>query len=247
MANIYKALEYKFKHYIHNIRAKGHTDLTTLGKIFKTDKVGLHFYTSHYSSHFHRFRDKEVNLLEIGVGGYKNPYKGGKSLRMWKKYFPLGNIYSIDIYDKAPLQEDRITIFKGSQTDEAFLLDVINRMGEVDIIVDDGSHVNDHVIKTFNILFPKLKDGGIYVVEDVQTSYWADMGGDSESMNNPKTIMGFFKNLTDSLNNKEFLIPNYVQNYYDKKITSMHFYHNLIFIYKGNNDEESNVLVNNQK
>ena len=61
-----------------------------------------------------------------------------------------------------------------------------------------------------------------------------------------KTIMNYFKSLTDALNNQEFLIPNYKQNYFDKKIVSMHFYHNIIFIYKGNNDEKSNLVVNNQ-
>ena len=58
--------------------------------------------------------------------------------------------------------------------------------------------------------------------------------------------MNYFKSLTDALNNQEFLIPNYKQNYFDKKIVSMHFYHNMIFIYKGNNDEKSNLVVNNQ-
>jgi demethylmacrocin O-methyltransferase len=97
------------------------------------------------------------------------------------------------------------------------------------------------------MLFPKLNDGGIYVIEDTQTSYWKDFGGDSDDLNNPKTMMNFFKSLTDSLNNKEFIKSNYQQSYYDKKIISIHFYHNLIFIYKGNNDEESNRVVNNQR
>ena len=124
--------------------------------------------------------------------------------------------------------------------------EVINEIGDLDIIIDDGSHINEHVIKTFNLLFPKLKDGGIYVIEDTQTSYWDDFGGDSQDLDNSKTLMNFFKSLTDTLNNKEFIIPGYKQSYFDKKIISMHFYHNLIFIYKGDNNEESNVVVNNQ-
>jgi demethylmacrocin O-methyltransferase len=239
---------YKLEYYLHRLRSKKHSnDLNKLGEIFKTDKVGLHHYTTHYSSHFFRFKEKNVNVLEIGVGGYKKNYKGGNSLRMWKEYFPFGNIYSIDIYDKSALQEKRIKIFKGSQVDEDFVSSVVEEIGEIDLIIDDGSHINEHVIKTFEILFPKLKDGGIYAIEDVQTSYWKDYGGDSENLNNPKTIMNFFKNLTDSLNNKEFIVPNYKQTYYDKKITSIHFYHNLIFVYKGDNDEESNIVVNNQR
>jgi len=163
-----------------------------------------------------------------------------------EKYFPFGNIFSIDIYDKSSLQENRIKRFKGNQIDKDFLNKVTDKIGGIDIIIDDGSHINEHVIGTFNILFPKLKDEGIYVIEDTQTSYWEDFGGNSKNLNDPKTIMNYFKSLTDALNNQEFLIPNYKQNYFDKKIVSMHFYHNMIFIYKGNNDEKSNLVVNNQ-
>ena len=224
-----------------HFRANGHeNNLDKLGEIYRTDKIGTHFYTQHYSSHFDRFRNKDINLLEIGVGGYDKPHKGGKSLRMWKKYFPEAQIYSIDIHDKSAHEENRINIFRGSQIDESFLNDVVQQMGDVDLIIDDGSHINSHVITTFKILFPKLKDGGIYVIEDTQTSYWADHGGDSENLNNPNTMMNFFKSLTDCLNHQELEKDDYQPNYFDQKITSIHFYHNLIFIYKGNNDEVSN-------
>ena len=237
----------KLRNLINDIKAIGSgKNLNKLGKIYGTDKKGNHFYIPHYMTHLEGFRYKRINLLEIGVGGYENPHLGGKSLRMWKKYFAFGNIFSIDIYDKSSLQEDRITIFKGSQIDKIFLNKVTEKIGEIDIIIDDGSHINEHVIEAFNILFPILQDEGIYVIEDTQTSYWDEFGGDSKNLKNPKTIMNYFKSLTDALNNQEFLIPNYKQNYFDKKIVSMHFYHNLIFIYKGNNDEKSNLVVNNQ-
>jgi len=237
----------KLRNLINDIKAIGSgKNLNKLGKIYGTDKKGTHFYTSHYMTHLERFKYRRINLLEIGVGGYENPHLGGKSLRMWKKYFAFGNIFSIDIYDKSSLQEDRITTFKESQIDKIFLNKVTEKIGAIDIIIDDGSHINEHVIEAFNILFPILQDGGIYVIEDTQTSYWDEFGGDSKDLKNPKTIMNYFKSLTDSLNNQEFLIPNYKQNYFDKKIVSMHFYHNLIFIYKGNNDEKSNLVVNNQ-
>ncbi len=222
-------------------------NLDKLAAIYNTDKTGTHFYTQHYQTHFKKFKNKKINLLEIGVGGYDNPHAGGGSLKMWKRYFSYGKIYSIDIYDKSPLQEPRIKIFRGSQVDNDFLEMVTKEMGSIDLIIDDGSHINEHVIETFKMLFPKLKDGGIYVIEDTQTSYWKDFGGDSDDLNNPKTLMNFFKSLTDAMNNKEFIRPNYQQTYYDKKIISMHFYHNLIFIYKGNNDEESALVVNNQR
>src|SRR6185295_3664424 len=150
------------------------------------DKQLGHSYMNHYQSHFESYKFQKINLLEIGVGGYENPTEGGRSLRMWKKYFSSGNIFSIDINDKSFLQEKKIKIFKGSQADVDFLDKVVTEIGEIDIIIDDGSHINEHVIETFKFLFPKLKDGGIYVIEDTQTSYWENFGGDSNDLNNPK-------------------------------------------------------------
>jgi len=222
-------------------------DLTKLAIIYKSDKWGWHSYTQHYAEHFRKFRNKKINLLEIGVGGYDDTSKGGESLRMWKRYFPYAKIYSIDIYDKSALQEHRIHIFKGHQIDKNFLEKVMERISTVDIIIDDGSHVNGDVIGTFTFLFPKLKNGGVYVVEDVQTSYWPSYGGDSDNLNNPSTIMSFFKSLTDGLNYREFLRQGYCPTYWDMNILSLHFYHNLIFIYKGENIEESNLVRHNEK
>jgi len=237
----------KLRKLVDNIRAFGFgMNLDRLGRIYRTDKSGLHFYTRHYQTHFKKFKFKSINLLEIGVGGYDDPEIGGSSLRMWRKYFPFGRIYSLDIYDKSSQQERRIKIFKGSQVDVSFLEKVTSEIGELDIIIDDGSHINEHVIETFRILFPKLKDGGIYVIEDTQTSYWPEYGGDSMDLNRTNTLMNYFKAMTDCLNNKEFINPGYTQTYFDRKIIAMHFYHNLIFIYKGDNAEESNVVKNNQ-
>lgn len=224
-------------------------DLKSLAMLAKTDKWGPHGYAMHYQTHFHAFRKRAVKILEIGVGGYETPEHGGESLRMWKMYFPHAMIYAIDIYDKRPHEEKRIKIFRGSQADESFLRDVCRQTGPLDIIIDDGSHVNRHVIDSFKILFPFLKNGGIYAVEDTQTSYWPrmwdhDVGGDGENFNNPETTMGFFKGLADGLNYSEFLKPGYQPTYFDKNIVSVHFYHNLIFVYKGHNDEKSNLVEN---
>ena len=221
--------------------------LTLWAKLYGTDKTGSHWYTPHYMTHLRKFKRKKIKLLEIGVGGYANPKVGGNSLRMWKKYFSFGKIYAIDIYDKSVLQENRITIYQGSQVDKDFLEKVTNEIGALDIIIDDGSHLNEHIIETFKILFPKLKDGGVYVVEDIQTSYWEDYGGDRKNLSNPKTAMNFFKSLTDCLNHQEIPDENYQETYFDKKIISMHFYHNMVFIYKGNNDEKSNCVKDHKR
>lgn len=221
-------------------------NLSALAEIHQSDKWGKHYYTPHYQKHFHSFRDNKIKLLEIGVGGNKSPTYGGASLRMWKDYFRKANIFGIDIYDKSALEENRIKIFKGSQADEDFLKKVAGEIGGLDIVIDDGSHINDHIITSFKTLFPYLKNGGIYVVEDVQTSYWEFFGGSSENFDYKGTAMNFFKDLTDGINHKEFIREGYTPSYFDKNITSIHFYHSLIIINKGTNNEPSSYLVNNK-
>jgi hypothetical protein len=236
----------KLKRLINNIQSLPFkNDLNKLASVYGTDKWGAHSYTPHYTSHFKKFKNKKINLLEIGIGGYDHSYVGGASLRMWKSYFSRATIYALDIYNKKSIQEKRIKIFQGSQTDESILNDMAEEANGFDIIIDDGSHVNGHVIKTFEVLFKKLNHGGVYVVEDTQTSYWPEFGGDSENLLNPETMVNFFKSMADSINNKEFIIPGYKTNYYDKNVVSIHFYHNILFICKDYNEEESNIIVNN--
>jgi hypothetical protein len=219
--------------------------LDKLAQIYKSDKWGKHYYTKHYRTHFKKYKFRRIKLFEIGIGGYHHSDMGGNSLRMWKSYFPLGRIYALDIYDKWFVNERRIKTFQGNQTDEDFLCKVMDQIGEPDIIIDDGSHVNGHVIKTFQVLFPRLKMGGIYVIEDTETSYWPGYGGDSELLTNPSTIMNYFKSLTDCLNHQEFVLKNYTPSYFDENICSIQFYHNLIFVFKGKNNESSNIDWNN--
>ncbi|MES2646673.1 MAG: class I SAM-dependent methyltransferase [Bacteroidota bacterium] len=220
--------------------------LSELGKIYRTDKAGVHGFAQLYQQHFKSFRNKRIRMLEIGVGGYDSQVHGGESLRMWKSYFNNGRIYSIDYYDKSRLQEPRIQIFKCSQVDFPLLGNINSSVGPFDIIIDDGSHQNEHVIETFKFLFPQLKDGGIYVVEDIQTSYWPEFGGNSQDLLNAPTIMNFFKAFADGLNYKEFIRPGYQPSYFDLNVTSIHFYHNIIFIYKGKNENPSNLIVDNK-
>ena len=221
-------------------------NLLKLSIIFRSDKEGEHHYAKHYQRHFESFRRDKINILEIGIGGYENPMNGGESLRMWKAFFPNGNIFGIDIYDKKYHDEKRIKTFQGSQVDEVFLREVAEKIGPIDIIIDDGSHFNDHVIATFKILFPLLSPNGIYVVEDLQTSYWDEVlgvnWGGSSSLNASHTSMNYFKSLADGLNYEEFTIDDYTPTYFDKNVISMHYYHNLVFVYKGSNNEGSNVL-----
>ena len=177
--------------------------MTRLAAEFGTDKLGLHRYPQHYQRHFAALRRSEFSLLEIGIGGYSRERAGGRSLRMWKAFFPKAQIIGLDIEDKSFVNEDRILAYQGSQTDAALLKQIFRTHGKFKIIVDDGSHRPEHIRTTFAILFPMLAKGGMYAIEDTQTSYWPRFGG-STDLDDKTTTMALVKDLLDGLNHKEF-------------------------------------------
>jgi len=131
-----------------------------------------HHYIPLYDKYFSRFRNSPVRFLEIGV------FRGG-SLQMWRKYFgDSAVIFGVDsdpACDELNGQSGQVRI--GSQDDPNFLEHVIDEMGGVDIVLDDGSHQTKHQIESFKFLFPRMSKGGIYMVEDLHTSFWRGYGG----------------------------------------------------------------------
>jgi hypothetical protein len=170
--------------------------------------------------------------------GYEDAGEGAGSLRAWKAFFRKSRIVGIDIYDKTHFREDRIDIRQCDHTDAKGLIDLSNEYGGFDIVIDDGSHRCEHVIETFKVLFPHLRANGIYAIEDMQTSYWPTWGG---GMENPNSSMAFFKGLVDGLNHVEFPVGGYTPGYFDKNIVEIVFFHNLVIIRKGVNDEKTNA------
>jgi hypothetical protein len=130
-------------------------------------------------------------MMEIGV-------LDGKSLLTWKDYFYRSHILGIDINPECKkYEEERITIEIGSQADGGFLSRTSEHYGPFDIILDDGSHMNDHVTYSFQHLFDSVKPGGVYIVEDCATAYWDEYGG---GYLKPSTSIEYFKSLSDDLN-----------------------------------------------
>lgn len=170
-------------------------DLTLFAIRNGTDKFGYHDYTPNYHSLFARFRNQAIRVLEIGVGGYGEEDRGGESLATWRDYFPLARIVGLDIQKKVLDLGPRVRIVQGSQVDAGFLAQVVAEEGPFDLIIDDGSHQNDHVIESFKLLFPTLAPGGIYAVEDTQTAFFPGQGGGPD-LQQPNSI-GFFKQLLD--------------------------------------------------
>ena len=96
-------------------------NLRRLAELHGTDEFFAHNYIDVYEKHFHKFRKQPITFLEIGVGGYDDPQTGRESLRMWKNYFVNGRIHTIDIFEKALHQQDRIRIYKESPANLDFL------------------------------------------------------------------------------------------------------------------------------
>ena len=216
--------------------------LTSLCSFYGSDKWGDHFYTLVYDNIFRSLRRKKINLLEIGVGGYADPYSGGESIFLWKAYFPFARLFFIDIVDKTHFSQNRVRVVQGSQDDANVLLNVVREAGEFDIIIDDGSHINHHQIASFETLFSSLKEGGIYVIEDTQTSYWPSFGGGgNKTREYENSCMRYFLRLADELNYGEYLDEEYSPGKFNKKIIEISFHHNLIVVIKGNNDQVSVV------
>ena len=187
-------------------------------------------------------------MLEVGVGGYAAAF-GGRSLLAWRAYFPRASIFACDLQSKVQLSGWGVKVLQVDQSVAQDLTELASEYGPFDIIIDDGSHVNAHQILTFDTLFEHLRDGGLYVVEDVQTSYWSHDGGGSavggkppESSEFPSTCMGYFLSLAKYINHAEFL-PNAGEDLsltaFAKRILRITFEHNLICVHKGDNDRRS--------
>ena len=116
----------------------------------------------------------------------------------------------IDI-DKKDFVVEGTEIIQCDQNNKVLLNNIANKYGKFDIIIDDGSHISKHIINTFDHLFDHLNQNGLYIVEDLQTSYIPRYGGSRINLNKKKYSMNFFKKLSDSV----------------------HFYQNIVFIFKG--------------
>jgi len=199
-------------------------NLTALGRVYWTDKAMAHSYTPIYQQHFQRLQYRPITLLEIGVGGDESPTWGGGSLRMWRDFFPHGQIHGVDILEKR-VDETRIHIHRGDQSDRVFLRDLARQHGPFDIIIDDGSHINAHIRTTFEVLFVEhLKPGGTYVIEDMATAYIPEYGGGEPGC--PKTSVELVKDLIDDVNR------NYWKDRAARPVSAVHVFEQLALIEK---------------
>ncbi|CAM3617741.1 class I SAM-dependent methyltransferase [Kibdelosporangium persicum] len=211
-------------------------DLAKLAVRHRSAKNGLvHRFGPRYERHLRPLRRESLRVLEIGFGGYDSAFDGG-SLRMWKHYFPRSWIFGLDISDQSHLDEQRITTLRADQSDTDALVRIAGQYGPFDVVIDDGSHINEHVRSSFAALLPYVRTGGYYVIEDLWTSYRPSYGGSEDPADCGGTSLGLLKTLTDGLHHEELPVAG-IGGYAAANVTGLHVYHNIAFIEKGRNTE----------
>ena len=169
--------------------------LAEIGRQTGTDKFAKHRYDRWYEAHFAPLRHEKIRLLEIGV-------KQGASLAMWERYFPRAEIFGIDISPGcARFATPRSRIFIGDQANRPFLESVAGEIGKpLHIIIDDGGHSMEQQRTSLLTLFAHVKRGGLYVVEDIHTSYREKYGGGRAGKKG--TFVALLKELVDAVHFK---------------------------------------------
>ena len=211
--------------------------LELLGEKYGASKR-IHNYLQHYWTHLRDISLDVKNVCEIGV---QTP----NSVRMWEEFFPNATIHGIDIDNNCKsIESGRVKIHIGSQNDMDFLNSVVSSVGvPFDVVIDDGSHQVDHQINTFNFLFPRLSEHGIYALEDT-----GPVVGDMGSI-----TVNALRSFTDSIN---YWPPGFLpQNWpylgelpadtawQHKNIVGLAFYRWIVFIFRGRNPQDNPYLL----
>ncbi len=190
-------------------------------------------YLPLYHRHFKRYRkrataENKVRVLEIGV------WRGG-SLDLWNQYFGKDNceLYGLDIDPSCKrFEKDNVKILIGDQSDKIFLQSIIDTTQPFDIIIDDGGHTMVQQINTFEVLYDHVKPGGVFLCEDLHTSYWSEYGGG----NHGQSFVDYSKRFIDKINayhHKFSPVDSFTQSCY-----GIHYYDSMIFL------EKSKTIIN---
>jgi hypothetical protein len=203
--------------------------LDELGLRFGTDKSSsLHNYLTFYERYFAPIRHKNLRFLEIGV------FRGA-SLAVWESYFPNAHLVGADIDSAAlGLARPRVSIEIVDQSNLECLVGLGMKHGPFDIVIEDGSHFWEHQITSLKTIFPFVRKGGIYIVEDLQTNFGA--GVESHRGVASISCVDYLKKLVDlRLADNEHATQIEEDPFlrtYGRGLTSINFYKGLCLIEK---------------
>jgi Methyltransferase domain len=186
-----------------------------------TDKSSAgHDFARIYEQFLEAWRHLRITLLEIGV-------LDGASLRMWRDFFPEARLFGLDNDAAVGERVHSASIFIGDQADATVLDAVVRESGPLDLIIDDGAHKAKQQIGSLLYLWPHLTPGGIYIVEDVHTSYLPQWG---MTWRQPGTTMELLKGIADDLHTRWHDGPLMLLN-----VESLHFYRETCILVKQTN------------
>lgn len=189
-----------------------------------TDKSSAHHnYAVIYEQYFKHLQHESILFIECGIGGYEYPERGGEGLRMWREWFTKARIIGIDIHKK-DFAIPGVEIIQCSQDNE-YMSEICEG---ANVFIDDGGHTSPLVTKTFGLVWPVLAAGGIYVIEDIETSYgsygnWADAAPLNDY--NYPTGINLCRSIIDHVNCK-------YSGAHDMQVESVHFHKNVVIIKK---------------
>lgn len=191
-------------------------------KVYHKEKHFLEAYDKHFKDR------KPTRILEIGV-------QGGGSLELWKQYFPDAEVVGVDTDPQCKDHENlgnNIKVIIGDQCNVKFL----ETLGNFDIIIDDGGHyMTQQQVSMNTLLANQLNLGGLYVIEDLHTSYW------EQFLDIRRTTVNVLKDMVDDLHqyadeSSRCLLKQGLKNKYN--IKSMSFYPGIVFIEKCTSDQQ---------
>ena len=147
-------------------------ELDKLGLKYNTDKaskynrrgitVAGHDYLRQYELFLSTLKDEKFTLIELGC------YTGA-SLKMWKEYFRFAHIIGVDLNEKlSSLEEDRISFICSDAVADNLPAKLSAYNEDIMCIIDDCSHAWGDQRRSFEMLFPLLKSGGFYIIEDLE-------------------------------------------------------------------------------
>lgn len=155
------------------------TPLCKLFEKYGADKCPTihHSYSPEYYRLFEPMKDSVRSLIEIGIGTKQlmdpivgTRYNPGASLRAWGDFFPVAQIIGLDIEKSVFFQTNKIQCYYMDQSCPKSIINTIKAIKniEINIVIDDGSHVVDHMITSYKTIKNFLAPGGLYIIEDIQ-------------------------------------------------------------------------------
>lgn len=183
----------------------------------------MHYFDI-YDFWFKKYKNKPIVILEIGV------FQGG-SLRMWRDYFGTeAEIFAIDINPLCKqFETEKTKIFIGSQEDREFLKNVKDQIPKIDILIDDGGHTMNQQISTFEIMYEHINNEGLYLCEDLHTSYWEIYGG---GYLKETSFIEYSKTFIDRINAWHIKDKRIEVNAFTGTTYSLHYYDSILLIEK---------------